>query len=376
MNKMKISTVVVLLFASVVTNAQTPVITNVSGSFDAGTVITITGNGFGTKIPARPFLWDDFEGGTAGQPIGDAQIGHYTRTTNSAYSDRGAYSGSLCSYSLLSAATHATFGGEMGLISNWIPNLANNAFASMKIRFAGNTTPSNIKGLRLNSSFPDPPYGYPCFDLGKDRTVVYWQGIVEHGWLDQVYFGGFSALPDPQAWNSLSIWDHMSSPPDALNGFAGRELNGVSIDRHGINTMHSHDDMMGLRAAWFCGYISYEGVDVELYLDDVYADTTMSRVIVRAPTGTATAMQIPQTWSQTSIQILVNTGAYPTGTSLELIVYDADDNASPAFTVTDGETSSGRRSWPSRNLGNSYPQSSNCTSSSRTILLDWFSSLF
>lgn len=315
-------------------------VAGVLGSFDAGAVVTITGQGFGTKVPARPFLWDNFEGGTNGAAIGNPIYGAYTSTNSSVYSNVYPYTGSTCAHSLLSSGEQ---GGAMGLVSNWIPNEAKDSFASMKFRLVGNITPSNIKLMRFNTSYPDPTHGEPNFNIGKERTATSWFANVNNQSAGQVSTTGFAALAGQGTangpWHSLSIWDHMGAASQA-NGFVGRDINGSTVENRNIVTLPP-GIFSGTRAAYFCGYISYEGSSVDLYLDDVYADTTMARVLVRNPSGGSLEMQIPQTWSQTSIQILVNTGAYPSGTKLDLIVYDDANNASAPFVVTVGESSGG-----------------------------------
>jgi len=41
-----------------------PSITSITGTFANGQTLTINGSGFGTKSPAKPLIWADFEGGT------------------------------------------------------------------------------------------------------------------------------------------------------------------------------------------------------------------------------------------------------------------------------------------------------------------------
>jgi len=312
-------------------------VSGVQGSFDDGALITITGQGFGTKVPAQPFLWDDFEGHTPGQLVGNPVVGAYSRVGVTEYSATYPYSGDGCAYSPILGTPDGP-----GLVAHWIPAEVANGFASMKYRLissSGSMAPHNVKLLRLNAHDPDPTHGYPNYNIGKERTAVNYYGIVNHGLMGLVYFGGFNEPADADAWTSLSIWDHMGDP-DVANGFAGREINGVMEERHNIVTLQS-GHLNGLRAAYFCGYVSHEGFDVDLYLDDVYADVTLARVLVRDPDGGNIEMQIPQSWSPNSIQVLVNTGAYPSGTELDLIVYAADNYASAPFVVTVGESSGG-----------------------------------
>jgi hypothetical protein len=79
--------------------AGAPVVTAVSGSVANGATVTIAGSGFGANGP-NIVVFDDFEGGTAGQPVrtgdGSAALGAWTRITpnnNPVYSTSFAVSG-------------------------------------------------------------------------------------------------------------------------------------------------------------------------------------------------------------------------------------------------------------------------------------------
>lgn len=326
-----------LLFAGPAGADENITVTGVSGDLERGGELIISGYGFGVKSPALPRLWDDFEGQQVAQPVGDPVHGVYTRTGSTVYSVIDPYGGDGCAHSPIRGD-----GGSPGLVSHWIPLEATDAFASMKFKLIstyGSVSPHNVKLIRVNAHDPDPTHGYPNYNIGNDRGSTTFRGIVNHGLYGQVYFGGFGDIPNPNGWNSISIWDHCGDP-DVANGFVGREINGVSEERHDIVTLQSgHLD--GLRSAFFCGYVSHDGYDADLYLDDVYADVTLARVLVRDPAGGNHEMQIPVEWGSTQIRVAANPGRYATGTDLQLIVFDADNNASAPYTVTVGENQSG-----------------------------------
>ncbi|MCK4305850.1 MAG: hypothetical protein KAY24_16555 [Candidatus Eisenbacteria sp.] len=303
-------------------------VTDVFGHFATGDTVTINGVGFGAKSPALPLLWDDFEGHPIGAGIGDPIVGSYSRIGITVYTDANSYSGQVCAYSNIDGT-----GGFPGLVANWVPNEAKDAFASMKFKIVssyGSVAPHNIKLLRLNAHDPDPTHGYPNFNIGNECTQTTFKGIINHGLLGQIYFGGFGDLPNPTGWNSLSIWDHMGDP-DTANGFAGRCINDQVNEIHDRITLQS-GHLGGLRSAFFCGYISHEGHDVDLYLDDLYADTSLARVEIYADTGFH-EMQVPIAWSDGSISVICNSGSYAPGTEVQLVVYDADGNVSPPFSL-------------------------------------------
>ncbi|MEZ4387922.1 MAG: hypothetical protein R3D98_10180 [Candidatus Krumholzibacteriia bacterium] len=312
-------------------------VTGVSGELDRGGELIISGYGFGTKVPAAPRLWDDFEGHPIGQSVGTPVYGVYSRVGSSVYSTTDPYGGSGCSHSAITSTSDAP-----GLVSNWIPLEATDAFASMKFKLRsdyGSVSPHNVKLIRVNAHDPDPTHGYPNFNIGNDRGYTGFSGIVNHGLMGQVYFGSFDGLTGNNDWHSISIMDHLGDM-DVANGFAGREFNGQYEERHDIVTLQS-GHLSGLRSAFFCGYVSHDGYDADLYLDDVYADITLARVLVRSPDGGNFEMQIPQAWGSTQIRVLANPGRYPSGTQLQLIVYDAENHASAPYTVVVGQNDSG-----------------------------------
>lgn len=321
------------LVAGVARSDQNIAVTNVSGTLANGQTLTITGIGFGIKAPAAPLLWDDFEGHTAGEGVVAPVVGSYTRTGDTVYSQMDPYTGNMCAFSPVRGSS-----AEPGLISNWIPDVELDGFASMKFKIistAGDITPHNIKLIRLNASDPDPTHGYPNYNIGKDRGFLNFSSIVNHGLLPgQVYAGGFSELPNPTGWNSVSIWDHLGTP-DMANGFVGREINGSQYDRADIVSLISGEpNLAGLRSAYFCGYISHDGFDVDLYLDDLYADTTLARVLIIGTDGGNHEMQIPVAWTSDSIQVTARPGRFAAGSQVQLIVYDSENNASNPFTLT------------------------------------------
>ena len=86
--------------------------------------------------------------------------------------------------------------------------------------------------------------------------------------------------------------------------------------------------------------INAQHSDIYRYFDDVYVDSTLSRVVLanNATYEDATVVepQIPSVWA--GDEITVNQGALPDGTAY-LFTFDADGNISSGYPVTLGETS-------------------------------------
>ena len=97
-----------------------PSISNAGGTMSAGTAVTITGTGFGSKPTAQPVLWDNFEGGTVGKTIKEvpAVIGKWDTGAGSdqvTYTRAKVHSGTMAarndftSFYLASLAKNMTF---------------------------------------------------------------------------------------------------------------------------------------------------------------------------------------------------------------------------------------------------------------------------
>jgi hypothetical protein len=343
-----------------------PQIISVEGSFDAGATLTIYGTGFGTKSPARPFLWDDFESGTEGASVqrgdgsdgpGEPTIGHYDRISNNLiYTGTGKFSGDLSAYE-----RYADVYWFNGVVSNWIPTEVPRAFASfvVKLHTEHNTLDAmSCKILRLNTWQPDATHGEPSIVLGERGTGADLEHRSNMGDVTGEYLVavGPNEFSDPDnKWFSIAVWAKVGDL-DVANGMGGREFNGNIGEEYGVQYRRTGLDggYNGFRSAFFAGHLD-DGDDptqqgwIDLWLDEVYADTTLARVTandldkagVSGPEGGQTAMQIPFEWSDTIIRVTINSGRYNTGDELALVVWDRDGQASPPFAVIVGEASGG-----------------------------------
>ena len=326
-----------------------PQVYGVVGSFDADSIVTINGAGFGLKNPARPVLWDDFEHGNVGAHIVTPVIGAYSRISSRiVYTDTGVHSGSRSAYEPITDDYWTN-----GLCSSWIPNEAKKSYVSMVVKMnsvSGSLDVPDNKILRLNTADPDMTHGYPGASLGEAGEGAFIYALSNIGAVNQVYLDSGidrTEFNDPNnQWFSLGLWTIMSGR-DVANGYVGREFNGNIREQFNVETLDGTFTYGGTRNAYYSGLVQRNGSGaLDLWLDEVYADTTLARVFVRDPSrqgvsgsgGGQVAMQIPQRWSNTSIDIKVNPGRYPTGTKLSLVVYNTAGQASPAYTVTVGET--------------------------------------
>ena len=319
-------------------------ISSVSGDLSHGQLLYILGSGFGEKAQPGPIVWDDFDMGEDGQPIGTGSSGRYTSSGNIFYSANNPYAGGFCAHSPIRAGSTVL----PGIVANLSPLEFKNAFISMKWKIVstyGDITPHNIKLLKFNSHDPAATYGRPSFNIGNERTYTGFQGIVNYGSPGQLWFGSFP----PEAylnneWNSLSMWSHMGDP-DTPNGFLGREINGDRDQLEDAITYLSDSPHAGFRSFNFCGYLSHDGFDAELFMDSIYADTTLARVELHLDGGVL-ELQIPISWSDEQIVVECNSGRYPVGAIANLVVFDEFNNPSNQFPVEISQGNEGQYQMP------------------------------
>lgn len=329
----------VLIVAMLVSSAAFgQAITGASGVFSTGQTVTISGSGFGSKSPAAPVLWDNFEGGSNGAAIGNAQIGGaYLRSNYVEYTSTDAYSGSLSAVN--PADTYSLV--NPGLIYRW-PVGNKRAFFSAKIKYdfiddnAG--VIANIKMFRLKyGNDGDYVHGYPFLSMDKPQAPstsmrffctngqntgsnVYWYCPASHvSFLSQ--------------WTYLEQWSEMGTANVADGRFGGM-LNGIRCEFADIpiyaNTL-MRDVEYGygtneLAIAEYIGNCDTGPCQMEIRYDEVYADSTLSRVFIGNASlfenVTDINMQIPSSWSDNSIQVEFNAGAYADNDAAYLYVAD------------------------------------------------------
>jgi hypothetical protein len=90
------------------------------------------------------------------------------------------------------------------------------------------------------------------------------------------------------------------------------------------------------------------------YFDDMYVDTTFSRVMLgnrdSYSAWTILEPQIPSAWSDSSITVTVNQGALPSGEKAYLYAFDANNNANPTGYSVEFATGAAESPSPPRTL--------------------------
>ncbi len=337
----KIATISFLLtiFWSASSYAQ-PNITSFSGTpVDKGT-LTITGTGFGTKTPAAPLKWDDFESGTVGNDVGNGWWNQGVGSSggpNSKYDDQVTRSGSAISvlqdYTYPGAGTTGggrTYGQKFGLV-----NLNNTKYFISFWRYM-TTTGSPVRNFKPLALRGGPPGAWDSPEARHDIYPINGSG--------HTYTSDCNGTDKGDNWNNaynypLNSWNRVEYYIDhgdvgVANGKFLYYFDGI------LRTKTENTLFRSSNCTWsnlyLHGYFARESGDNDaaayIWIDNVYIDTTQARVeISDSPTWNTTTtshkeIQIPSAWSDTSITITLNQGSFANFNNIYLYVIDGNGN--------------------------------------------------
>jgi hypothetical protein len=370
---MKLSATLALVLVAATAYAQ-PTITNVSGSVSHGSVVTVSGNAFGTKTVAAPKVWDRAEGTSLGSLWDDWQP-----TTAGDPSCNMAYRGILRNVAL--------------------PYVANNSRYLAACHYGVNTSTGGnmvqISHRRTAGSYPN--YSYWSFywrmdpnwsNSGGENTdgnnKIYGIGDEEGVLAGRYWYAEYGSRPiSPSASASLDVYDsgglgyrcrtaHVGSCHSSGSGQIGygpqsnNPINGwikteimirwdrtsagyVLITENGQPKYHTtgETDTVTSSSQRFEGigmYSRARGINNFRYFDDVYFDTGADAIAHAelCPGSTFNNRGVCQTqpavsWSNSSVALTVNRGGLPASGTAYLYVTDRNraTNAN-GFAVTLG----------------------------------------
>lgn len=309
-----------------------PNITGVTGTLDAGSQITVTGTGFGTKAKAAPFLWDNFESGTVGSSVaGNKGWLEYRFGPSHKYTDTTAYSGKLSSQNHSTTSEWFEGIGQKGLNSDQVYVSFYTKWRKYSGDYAGSTV---TKFFRMNSQ-PDFYTSRPSFFVTMQPRANWCYANVVNGAIELTQQDLNFCPTDGGAWGRFEFYMKLSTPglPDgAANTWWNYRQNysaSNAITRAaGLGGQHLDNFLMPSMNDERGGNVFFD-----YYLDDVYVDTTQARVeICDTPTWatrTHCEVQIPSAWVDSSITISTNLTNFSNGSTLYLYVVDANGNVNP-----------------------------------------------
>lgn len=317
--------VCLMLTATAVANASAqPVVSGVSGTWGEGTTMTVTGGGFGSKIPARPLLWADFEDG-----INPSRLGQ-TLTWDSASRVVGSQDcpGQVRGFGCLAASDAS---------GKWTTSIAYSAFNApgqhsyvyrlVRKNFAITNRSQNWKTFRIWPA----EWGVPNLYLGENNGIAF---VENTGGLNSGFYFDYG-MPPANTWIADEIIIKASRTLNVKDGSLEIRRDGKRLGQGAITTLFSAvsnamnrmfpvhfvlANMGSWNPAW--------SQNNRAWADDVYVDTTWARVMIgNAATYAACTHlvpQIPTTWSDRSITVNGHLGALRRITTPYVYVLDAE----------------------------------------------------
>ncbi len=288
--------------------------------------LQILGVFFGVKSPAAPILWETFEDGTDGAYLPtSANWVAYNRSTGGEYDNAEAYSGVLSAHNAISSSSdefrtsYTTFPATDKVYYTYYSKYSGSGGDVIKHGRVGSTSDyysgagvamlsdGYVSWYTDGGSFYAPSVGDE--DSGKSRYLSL----------------------DSSAWTRHSIFRDAGNSIEFSSGTTVRSYSNVSNI-----TKQSGSVLLGLMVA---NATSTHNI----WVDDVYIDNTKARVELCEgatwSTRIACDIQIPTSWSDSTIKATVNTGTFQTDDIAYLYVVDSDGTVnSSGYQVIIGET--------------------------------------
>lgn len=322
-----------------------PSISSTSGTITHGGSVTITGTGFGSKGGGnanKPQLWADFESSV--NPTSLGVITSWDETENLSRQT------SAPQYGISAGNVIGTWNSGSGIRSFSFGVLHNTTkmYLSGKRRFSAANT-DNQKFFRIWS------------DQGTDTVAsTNLDGII----LDEYctsQSGRYQPVSLPgNAWEMHEFfWKQSTSNDGGLtsgNGYYQFLQDGSEsqeISSLCTHTTANYGQGNKLRVMDnFTDSAALQPNGTNVWMDDLYFDDTWAHVIIGnastlAASTTTREVQIPSAWSDTSITVTVNRGAFGASASAYLFVVDSNNVVSSGYAITFGAGGGGGSSTPS-----------------------------
>ena len=331
-----------ILFAAVTASAS-PSITSTTwtGNLVHGSSLTVTGSSFGTKSQAAPILWDTFDGGTNGSnisgnvpTIGTMTWGSDHHTINPVYSNAYAYSGTLSSQmSWTDATTQCDITYGQGHTKTFYLY-----YKRYMIPGTNPITSSNVKQYYMTTTVNSYASGSGMILVpgGGDEWAYYnnsgWGGSTKY------YSPALKFSASTNTWQTWETYLSMNILPATNAGTLQAWKDGVQYLN--LSDYYDTDTEQTFNYLSLGNMYQSPGSTAYCYYDDVYMDTTASRVFIAENSdGTGNREIQPATaWADGSLTVTVNRGSFGTSASAYLFVVDSNGVASTGHPITFGGT--------------------------------------
>lgn len=311
-----------------------PSISGTSGTLTHGSSVTISGTGFGSKGGTnanKPLIWADFE-----SSINPTSLGHYTAWDGTQNLTRNVGGTQYGNSGANVIGTRAT--GVQAFAFQLVHTFSSKLYASGKRRWSAFNTSANYKYFRL---WNDAPSSFlatnlsdgTCYDESYTTQADRFQGVQPSAnvWrAEEFLWRKGTTTPSGDPITADGYWQMI------VNGTTQQLLNGTLCS----NLTANYGQGLGLEV--FDNFDTNEDLanGTNIWMDDLYIDDTWARVIVGNASTLASCttreVQIPSSWSDTSINVTLNRGAFgPTDTAY-LYVFDSSNVASAGQAITFG----------------------------------------
>lgn len=330
-NKLMLYLVVAIALFTAVHAIAAPTVNNISGTISHGQTVSISGAAFGTKSTAVPQLWDTVDNKYTGLshgatiPIGknaNCITGTCPWDSNGSGQNLTKYWTAEQRHSRSTAIYHAqttTNTWEAGMAGHTLTGATQIYLAwwtKIEPNINGGGGGNSSKILRLSGSayHGDPGRQTLSWDPNSGAGGVY----AYDNQYCQTYLDSGPDTGDGN-WHFIEIWANQNS-----------KFIKVAVDGADKPTLST-----ATCGAWNWDYIWKIGAErggtspplFELWMDDIYADSTPARVTVCSGSTWSSRskceIQIPSAWSDSSITATVNQGAFADGSTAYLYVIDS-----------------------------------------------------
>jgi len=334
-----------------------PVVNSVSGTLEHDGIITISGTDFGSKSPAAPLVWDD---GESGDPEDKWDIARPDSSDNpGVYGQTAAYR----SKSEIDSLGSPYGGGVNPPHGHSIKYFSGNAYSPNRGNNGVVKTTGDVDYVYTSFYYQvDPDWTFGIhepndgnhkmfeintgnnFNTGTFNYIGFWCDRIHQGLPAVRSFahadnGDISTCPEPSCsdgdvtpmpFHPVGNWVRLEFIMDlSLDGFQKVTGDNTILWSESSCSPFTYPPNSVVLGGYARDYgESDEGAANWRYFDDVYFDTTFSRIVlannVNYDSATIIEPQIPTAWSSSSITATMNLGGL-TG-DVYMFVFDADNN--------------------------------------------------
>lgn len=328
------------LWAVAASTAAAPNISAVQGTFGDHQTVTVAGSGFGSKNPAAPLVWDDFNQGL--NPGSGSIKRVWDQVESMIWSSNEGVGGTGCA--------KAADGNGLWTLRcdyNAWTNDGQRAYIYKKEKLNFLITPYRGQNYKTWRMWP-VGNGYPNIYSSASHGRIFVEKVSSS---DSGYWAN---IAEPTTnWSTQEII-FQASTINQKNGRVTMRYDGRTVADGSVLTRSSSAPTLmqwnyvvhGVAANASTWSPSWSNGN-RMWDDDVYVDTTWSRVMLgNANTFSACnklEIQIPIAWNDGSIQMMARTGdAFSQGSTAYLYVFDRDGNVnSQGFAVRIGARGAG-----------------------------------